>query len=72
MRNTNKISNKEYTVIQAIDCGRCILKRTNTFKDINMAKHYAWTCVSLLNASWSEVYAPNGKKNKLIRRSLEY
>ena len=62
MRNNNKISNKEYTVIQAIDCNMCILKRTNTFKDINVAKHYAWTCVSLLNACWAEVYAPNGKK----------
>ena len=62
MRNTNRISIKEYTVIQAIDCGRCILKRTNTFKDINVAKDYALTCVSLLNASWAEIYAPNRKK----------
>ena len=65
MRDNNKISTKEYTVIQAIEFNRRMLKRTNTFNDINVAKHYALTCVSLLNASWAEVYAPNGKKISL-------
>lgn len=54
-----------YTVIQAIRGTHGTFKRTATFTDAEEAKHYAWTCVNLLNASWAEVHAPNGERISL-------
>lgn len=65
MKSTETSASPVYTVIQPIKGRKGTFKRTVTFPDADEAMQYAWMCVNLLNASWAEVHAPNGKRISL-------
>ena len=62
MKRTASSASPVYTVLQTIRGTHGTFKRTATFPDADEAMQYAWMCVNLLNASWAEVHAPNGKR----------